>query len=424
MEISGALEKLFSLHQFGIKLGLDSTIKLLNFLGNPEKSLKCFHIAGSNGKGSTSSFIASILTESGFKTGLYTSPHLIRFNERIRINGTEIPDEFILKFMSLTEKYIDENPTTFFELTTAMSFMYFAEHKVDYAVIETGLGGRLDSTNVINPVASVITTISLEHTNILGNSLSDIAKEKAAIIKNNSKSFIGLIPENTKNIFYEYAKKNKSDLFFLSKYITAENNYVKVKTSGSEFTIYNTPLIGKHQLINAALAILSLSETLKDINPLNISKGISRVIENSRIQCRYEIFSEHPKIIFDSAHNPEGVESFINEFKNERENYSKTILIFGTMKDKNYIESIMKLAPYFDEIYATTIDYERAAGIEEIIKSAKQFGINAKPLPCPEEFIKNYLSEKNSNKCLVALGSIYILGEVKKKLLSLKRENK
>jgi len=327
MQLTEALQKLFSLHQFGIKLGLESTIKLLNYLGNPQKELNCFHVAGSNGKGSTSSFIASILTEAKYKVGLYTSPHLLRFNERIRINGLEISDDYVLKFMKLVDKYIDDNSPTFFELTTAMAFMYFADNNIDYAVIETGLGGRLDSTNIIEPLAVTITTISLEHTNILGNSLIEIAKEKASIIKPNSKTFIGLVPEITHNVFSEYAENANSQTFFLSQYISDINNLLTLKILKNEFNIYSTPLSGKHQLVNAALAILTISNSLKNIDSLSISRGIRKVKENSGIQCRYEIFSKYPRIIFDSAHNPEGVESFVEEFKKERKNYSKTILI-------------------------------------------------------------------------------------------------
>ncbi len=189
MDIETSLNKLFSLHTFGIKLGLENTIGFLNHLGNPQQDLKTIHIAGSNGKGSTASFIASILQEFGFKVGLYTSPHFVKFNERVVINGKQIDDEYISSFITENEKYIDEHQLTFFEVTTAMAFQYFKEMKPDYCVIETGLGGRLDSTNVLNPLAVVITTISLEHTNVLGNTIEQIAAEKAAIIKKDSKCF-------------------------------------------------------------------------------------------------------------------------------------------------------------------------------------------------------------------------------------------
>jgi dihydrofolate synthase/folylpolyglutamate synthase len=189
--INHYLQILFNLHNRGIKLGLENTQEFLDLLGNPQKKIKCIHVAGSNGKGSTSSFIASILTEAGYKTGLYTSPHFIRYNERIRINGQIIPDKYVIAFMEEYEKLIYDTNLTFFEVTTVLAFKYFADKEVDYAIIETGLGGRLDATNVINPLASVITSISLEHTNILGNTIEEIAKEKGGIIKPGVPLFFG-----------------------------------------------------------------------------------------------------------------------------------------------------------------------------------------------------------------------------------------
>jgi dihydrofolate synthase/folylpolyglutamate synthase len=183
MNIDLALEKIYSLKQFNVKLGLDNIKALLNHIGNPQNNLKAIHIAGSNGKGSTCSFISSILQENGFKVGLYTSPHFINFNERIRINGTEISDSEIIEFLENNKKYVDKYQPTFFEITTAMAFDYFNRKNVEYAVIETGLGGRLDATNVLIPLASVITPISLEHSHILGDSLEKIAYEKGGIIK-------------------------------------------------------------------------------------------------------------------------------------------------------------------------------------------------------------------------------------------------
>ncbi len=194
MDTASSLNKLFALHNFGVKLGLENTINFLEYLGNPQKSLKTIHIAGSNGKGSTASFIASILQESGYRTGLYTSPHFIKFNERVVINGIQVGDEFISDFVTEHETYIDEHQLTFFEVTTALAFKYFSEEEVDVCVIETGLGGRLDATNVLSPLAVVITSISYEHTNILGEKLEQIAAEKAAIIKSGAKVFTGRLP--------------------------------------------------------------------------------------------------------------------------------------------------------------------------------------------------------------------------------------
>ncbi|MFA7229307.1 MAG: Mur ligase family protein, partial [Melioribacteraceae bacterium] len=192
--IQSALNLLFSLHQFGIKLGLDNMTALLDHIGNPHSGLKMIHIAGSNGKGSTASFIASILMEAGFKVGLYTSPHFVKFNERIRINGVMIDDNSVAEFVDGLREYISEKKPTFFEITTALAFHYFLHQKVDYAVIETGLGGRLDATNVITPLASVITSISLDHTEHLGETIEKIAAEKGGIIKPGAKLFTGIMP--------------------------------------------------------------------------------------------------------------------------------------------------------------------------------------------------------------------------------------
>lgn len=188
-EINKALDRLYSLQKFGMKLGLDNITSLLEYLGNPQKNFKSFHVAGTNGKGSTTSFMASILMEAGYRTGLYTSPHFIRFNERVRVNGVEIPDQYIVEFISGINGFIVIHKPTFFEVTTALAFKYFSDEKVEYAAIETGLGGRLDATNVLAPLASVITSISLEHTEILGDTLEKIAFEKGGIIKRGGKVF-------------------------------------------------------------------------------------------------------------------------------------------------------------------------------------------------------------------------------------------
>jgi dihydrofolate synthase/folylpolyglutamate synthase len=218
MDVDSSLKKLFSLHNFGIKLGLENTVNFLNHLGNPQKGLKAIHVAGSNGKGSTASFISSILQEFGFRTGLYTSPHFIRFNERVQINGKQISDDYIASFVTEHENYIDNNELTFFEVTTALAFKYFLENRTDYCVIETGLGGRLDSTNVLNPLAVVITTISLEHTNVLGNNLGQIALEKAAIIKPNTNVFVGILKPEVEKVITDKCEKTNSQLYRLKFY--------------------------------------------------------------------------------------------------------------------------------------------------------------------------------------------------------------
>ncbi len=417
MNYEESLSKLFSLHQFGIKLGLDNIKNLLRHIGNPELGLKAIHIAGSNGKGSTASFIASILMEAGYKVGLYTSPHFVKFNERIRINGIEIEDDFVVKFMNDNNKYIDEYSPTFFELTTALAFQYFADNNVDYAVIETGLGGRLDATNVLQSLASVITSISYEHTNILGDSLESISNEKGAIIKQDQKVFVGDLPSVANKIIISKAKEQNSDCFEFKKFISMNNDTAIVEFNNQQIIISNLPLLGGYQLKNASLAVLTIQNLFPKIKEKYLLKGLERVIENSGIQGRYEIYSETPKIIFDSAHNAEGIELFINQFQKEKNQYSKSSLIYGAMKDKNVEEILLNLSKNFDVIYGTEIDYERSLTISELEKVGNNCGVKIIPQPFPATLISDF-NKNNSGEVLVVLGSMYILGEIKSKLLT------
>ncbi|MDP2036679.1 MAG: folylpolyglutamate synthase/dihydrofolate synthase family protein [Ignavibacteria bacterium] len=416
MELKPALEKLFSLHQFGIKLGLESTLKLLEQIGNPQVGLKCFHVAGSNGKGSTSSFLASILMEHGLKVGLYTSPHFVSFNERIKINGEEIPDDEIVKFVSELDEYIDIEKPTFFELTTALAFKYFETQKVDYAVIETGLGGRLDATNVIDHVASIITSISLEHTAHLGDTLEKVAFEKAGIIKKGKPVFIGKLPDEAEKVIAQKAVETGSQVYRANEFTFQDKDCLTVQTNLAQFNIYETPLRGIHQLNNAALAVKAITESIPKASFVSIAKGIDKVIEKTKVEGRYEIYNNNPRVIFDSAHNPEGVESFLNEFKKEYAAYSERVIIFGAMRDKNIQTMLTSLAPFFHKIFFTSIDDERAAKYSEIAELMKGTEIKLEPLTEPELFISRFKA-KHDNACLVLLGSMYLLGEIKSKIL-------
>ncbi len=416
MKIDEALEKLYSLHKFGVKLGLDNIIRLLHNLGNPEKNFRAIHIAGSNGKGSVASFLASILMESGKKVGLYTSPHFVRFNERVKINGKEIEDEYIAKFMTGLDDYVQGFNPTFFEVTTGLAFKYFAEKGVDVAVIETGLGGRLDATNTINPLASVITTISYEHTNILGESLELIAKEKAGIIKENTPLFLGLLPQEAENEIVKIAKEKKAGIFLLKNFLTKGKNFVKIEKGDFTFTIYRTGLRGSYQLINSALAVLTANVVFNISDYKIISNALLNVVRNTGFQGRYEVYFTKPKVIFDAAHNAEGVEVFLSEFEKEKD-CEKKILIFGAMKDKNIEVMLKKMSGYFDKIYLTTIEYERAASIEELQEICDIIGVKASAVENASDIIEKFI-RNNSKDCLVILGSIYILGNIKGKLLA------
>ena len=416
MNLEQALEKLYSLHQFGVKLGLEKPKELFAHIGNPQNDLKCIHIAGSNAKGSVASFITSILIEDGFKVGLYTSPHFIKFNERIRVNGKMIEDEYVTKFINELDDYIDENEPTFFELTTAMAFKYFVESGVDYAIIETGLGGRLDATNVIDPISSVITTISLEHTNILGDTIEQIAYEKGEIIKEGRKTIIGLLPLEAENVIEKKTVMVHSELFRLKDVLNIYKNSVSLNLSNRCITIYNTPLYGEYQLRNAALAILVVNKSIPLRDKDSVYKGINAVVKNSGIQGRYETYNESPKVIFDSSHNEEGIENFINEFQSEYDSYNKREVIFGVMKDKNISKMLKQFDKYFNNIYATTFQYDRAATIEQIVEIGKEIGIEVRPIREVNLYIQEFVEEKRNN-CLVVIGSIYLLGNIKSKLL-------
>lgn len=415
MELDAALNKLYSLHTFGIKLGLENIKNFLDYLGNPQNNIKVFHTAGSNGKGSTSSFVASILIESGYQVGLYTSPHFIKFNERIQINGIYIPDEYVAKFISDCCDYIDKNGLTFFEVTTAMAFMYFSDRKVDFAVIETGLGGRLDATNVVNPLAVIITSISLEHTEILGDTIEKITGEKAAIIKHGTNVFIGKLHNDAVRVIENVCKDTKSRLFKITDYINEKENSVELYTEEVELDDWSMPLKGDYQKYNAALAALAVSKVLLSDNPRLLSMGIKNVIKNTRIQGRFEYYSTRPDIIFESAHNPEGIDSFLSEFKLEASKYERKYLLFGVMKDKSIRYMLSRLREYFDVIYVTEISYERSCKISDLIKIAGEIKLTVKPEPNPIKLIKNF-AEQGCNNCMVILGSMYLLGEIKTSL--------
>ena len=416
MNLKESLDKLFSLHTFGMKLGLDNIKLFLDHIGNPQLDLKVFHLAGSNGKGSTAAFISSILQEFDYNVGLYTSPHFVKFNERIMLNDQQIPDQFISDFVNSYNDFIDEHRLTFFEVTTAMAFKYFNEMKVDYAVIETGLGGRLDATNVLSPLSVVLTAISLEHTNILGTTLEEITNEKAAIIKEGIKVFCGMLPQSSLKIIGKKCNAVKSELFRLDEYSNQKNDILELYTEEIEIDDWTTSLYGQFQQYNAALAALAVSKTLGLTNTTLISKGIKNVVNNTNIQGRYEFINRKPDIIFDSAHNPQSVEVFLSEFKKHFKNYSGCSLLFTCMKDKNAKNMLKQLKNYFNKIHLTEINNVRSLSIEELKKVTNELNISAEESKEPTELVRSYLT-KPADECLVVLGSIYMLGDIKTELL-------
>lgn len=412
MDLQKSLEKLYSLHNFGVKLGLENISEFLMLLGNPQNKIKTIHIAGSNGKGSTAAFTASILQEMKFKVGLYTSPHFVRFNERIKINGKEIDNDSIGHFIHNYEKDIDSLKLTFFEVTTALAFQYFCEEKVDYAIIETGLGGRLDATNIIQPISAVITSISLEHTEILGNTIGKIAEEKAGIIKKGSKIFIGKLPDEAELLIENKCSDLNNELFDLKDYIIEKNNSVELYTEELELDEWIMPLKGKYQKFNAALASLVVSKSLDSDNFRVIENGIKNVVKNTGFQGRYEFVNTKPDIILDSAHNVEGVSHFLTEFNQDKLKYSRTTLLFAVMRDKAVKEMLLLLKNSFDDILVTEVEYERSSKINELEKISSEINLKVIPVINPGSFVADFRG-KNSMECLVVLGSMYLLGAIK-----------
>lgn len=418
MDITSSLNRLYSLHTFGIKLGLDNITRFLEYIGNPQTKLRTFHIAGSNGKGSTSSFVASILQEYGYKTGLYTSPHFVKFNERIKINNLEIPDEYIASFVEKYDKQITEFGLTFFEVTTAMAFNYFADKKVDYAVIETGLGGRLDATNVLNPLACIITSISLEHTNVLGTSLTEIAKEKGGIIKKQSGVFAGKLPDEASKVIKEICDNTNSEFFSIEDYTNVKGSSLELYTEELELDDWTMPLKGVYQKYNAALAALAVTKVLNSDEIGIVEKGIRNVLINTGLQGRYEVYHKNPEVIFDSAHNPESVKNFLEEFILHKKEYTKRTLIFGVLQDKAIKEMLLELKPHFDDILITTVNNERGCSLESLSTICSELDISFQELSNPVEYIREFI-KITGNRCLVVLGSMYLLGEIKSQLLNI-----
>jgi dihydrofolate synthase/folylpolyglutamate synthase len=293
-----------------------------------------------------------------------------------------------------------------------MAFKYFADREVDYAVIETGLGGRLDATNVQMPEAVIITSISLEHTNILGDTIKKIAGEKAAIIKDKVNVFTGSLPEEAMKVIESKCAETNSRLYKIKDYMNIRNGEPELYTEELEIDDWSIPLKGNYQKFNAVLAALVVSKTLMLDNFHTINKGILNVVKNTRIQGRYEYYRRSPDIIFDSAHNPEGVENFLSEFAKDETLYGRKVLLFGAMKDKAIKEMLTLLKEYFDEIHVTSVEYERACGIEDLIKIAAEINIQVIHEKEPVDFI-NKFEDREKDDCLVVLGSIYLVGALK-----------
>ena len=372
------------------KPGLDNIRSFVDHLNINIQDIKLIHVGGTNGKGSTCAYLSSIIQESGYKVGTFTSPHFFDYRERIKVNNNKIEKGFISKFIITNRDIIEKLDLTFFELSFGMSLCYYIEKNVDYAIIEVGLGGRLDATNIINPVLSVITNISYDHTEILGNTLEKIAFEKAGIIKQNTKVIIGERDKDTENIFTDIANKNFSEIIFASDY--------KSKFENSEIEYFNKNI----------KTVVQICKNLNDknINDNSIEKGILNVDINTDFYGRWTVLNDSPKIIFDSAHNESG---FINLSKQLSSlEYDKLFFILSFVKGKN-IKKLISYLPDKSLIYFTSSNMSRSMSHTEIEQSIGEninFDIN------PNRVYSNILSQASSDDLIIITGSNYIAKEI------------
>ena len=397
------------------KPGLDTTVKLDNAFKNPHKSFKSIHIGGTNGKGSTSHTLASILMEQGYKVGLYTSPHLVDFRERIRVNGEMISKESVIDFL---QRYLNLNvglKPSFFELTTIMAFDYFKSQKVDYAVIEVGLGGRLDCNNIITPVLSVITNISKDHVAQLGYTLESIAKEKAGIIKQGIPVVIGEADGSIKEIFSNKATEQKAHIYFAQEDKNLICEYAVSTDSISYKTIYgkfNSPLCGICQLKNTN-TILGTVKILKscnlEIKSEAIIKGFENVICNTHLMGRWMKISQKPTIIADTGHNIGGWE-YISEQLNNISKKTSLKMIIGFVSDKD-VDSIMHLMPQNASYFITHASVKRAMPTSILAEKFRNSGIKCEVFESVKEAIKQAQKEASENDVIFVGGSTFIVAD-------------
>jgi len=372
------------------KPGLDNIRSFVNHLNINIQDIKLIHIGGTNGKGSTCAFLSSIIQESGYKVGTFTSPHFFDYRERIKVNNNKIEKDFISKFIVTNRDIIEKLELTFFELSFGMSLSYYIEKKVDYAIIEVGLGGRLDATNIINPILSVITNISYDHTEILGNTLKKIAFEKAGIIKQNTKLIIGERDKDTENIFIDIANKNFSEIIFASDY--------KSKFENSDIEYFNKNI----------KTVVQICRNLNDenINDSSIEKGIINVHINTDFYGRWTVLNDSPKIIFDSAHNESG---FIHLSKQlSLLKYDRLFFILSFVKGKN-VKKLISYLPDKSLIYFTSSNISRSMNHTEIEES---IGENINFNKNPKKIYSNILSGASPNDLIIITGSNYIAKEV------------
>ncbi|RDW17590.1 bifunctional folylpolyglutamate synthase/dihydrofolate synthase [Oceanobacillus arenosus] len=401
----------------GMKLGLDNITKLMDLLGNPQDKLKIIHIAGTNGKGSTASFIAQILIEAGYKTGLFTSPFLQRFNERIKINNQDIADKQLGDITTIVKEKMDEmeDKPTEFEIVTAIAFQYFYQLQCDVVVLEVGLGGRFDSTNVIkNPLLSVITSIGLDHQAYLGNTLPEIAFEKAGIIKENSQVMLYPQSSEVEAVIERVAKErnsivNKADF---SKLRRIANSIEGQLFNYKEYKELRISLLGEHQLKNAAIAIESIN-SLRNAGFKIREEHLRIGLAGTRWPGRFEVINREPLVVIDGAHNIDGIRALVTNITQLFPG-RKIIAILGILRDKDYQQMIDEVSPVIDHFITVTPDNPRAIPAEELAAYLVKEQLPAIAAESFEAAVELAYQEMEENDVICAFGSLYYIGEIKR----------
>lgn len=378
------------------KKDLTNTLALTNHLGNPHTKFKTIHVGGTNGKGSTSSMLAAILMEAGYKVGLYTSPHLKDFRERITLNGKPISQKYVVNFVANNKDFFAENNLSFFEMTVGLAFQYFADQKVDVAIIEVGMGGRLDSTNIITPLVSVITTIGFDHMQFLGSTLEAIAGEKAGIIKRNVPVIIGEYTKETKAVFEAIAMQENATLIF------AQDN---------EHVDYPSELKGNYQNQNKQTVVATCRVLEKHFNltETHIKKGIANVVSLTGLKGRWQIIQEKPKVVCDTAHNSQGLALVIQQIKQEQ--FDNLHIVLGVVNDKD-LGSILPLFPTDATYYFCKPAIERGLDASLLQSTAATYGLKGKTYTSVKLAKKAAISHSTANDFIYIGGSTFVVAEV------------
>lgn len=375
---------------------LDRTIAFAEVLGNPEKKFKTLHIAGTNGKGSSSSMLASILQEAGYKVGLYTSPHLKDFRERIKINGVEIPEERVVSFIATHKDFLATYHLSFFEMTVGLAFDYFAEEKVDIGVIEVGLGGRFDSTNIITPEVSLITNISKDHTDILGNTLPEIAFEKAGIIKKNTPVVISEYQEETAPVFIKRAKEEKAPIVFANELTTN----------------LTTDLQGIYQEKNIK-GVIAVIDFLKhqgwDISDENLKNGLLNVVKNTHLKGRWQTLSTHPTVVCDTGHNIGGLTYVMEQLK--KQTYTQLHIVIGFVKEKD-VKGVLELFPKEAHYYFCSPNIKRGLAVDTLKEIATAKGLKGEAYSSVQEAVSAAKAKAQPTDFIFIGGSTFVVSEL------------